>query len=137
MNFIALAYLFIVLVIDLATDYKLFLSQKDVKHKRGAWIRTAALIPCIALFAWDHPRINVMPAAIGVVVCICFMVAFTWVLFFDGVFNKLRKDPFFKTHNKPGTFDGFWHSIGVGLSATIKIVGFIASHICYWATYYS
>lgn len=120
---LAAIILFVVtLILDLWTDYNLFLSGKDVKHKRGGWLRAPTLGTAIALFSWQHPWWLWIVSG--------FMVFFVFVALFDGAWNTLRKDAFFKTHDK-GVFDKFWHSLGWLPSMLIKTCGIVLTVALY------
>jgi hypothetical protein len=110
--------LLLTLIIDLWTDYRLFLAAKDVKHKRGAWLRLPALGASVVFLSLHHPW--------WFWIITTGLVGSVFVTAFDGTWNLLRRDDFFKTHNK-GVWDAFWYRLGVIPSALIKLTTIVLS----------
>ena len=116
----------IVLAIDLITDYKRWLKQRIVNHKRGAWIRAVALIPSMIFLHLGNPFHNTKP--IELVVLIILMEFFVWWLIFDGCYNLLRGDNFWAIKGTTAALDKFQQTIGPFWTWIIKL-GFSISFL--------
>lgn len=81
-----------VLIWDILTDYNKWKKNIPVKHKKEFWIRFYLLLPSIILFTAFHPFIW----WIGLIL-VSIMEGFTFMLLFDGFYNRLRGDNFWFT----------------------------------------
>jgi len=91
---IAIAIAAVVLIIDLVTDYKLWLKYRNVvkkegsvKHKYGFWLRLAGLTPSLILGHWFLSPV----------------IGFAYWHLFDGILNILMGESWFRIGTTAGT----------------------------------
>lgn len=88
----------VALAIELLIDYKAFLKARIVKHKTKPVKRFFMLLPSIICFTANHP-FNWYEASPIVII----MLAASWWLLFDGLYNIIRNYPWWFNggHNDP------------------------------------
>lgn len=91
---IALVIAVVVLIIDLVTDYNLWLKYRNVvkpkgsvKHKYGFWLRLVGLTPAFILSGWFMAP----------------LIAFAYWHLFDGILNLLMGESWFRLGTTAGT----------------------------------
>ena len=120
------------LIVKLFDNYKKWLKHISPKHSKEWWIMVVVNIPSIVVFTMESKLIWYFAAPLSGA-----MIAFFLWLFFDGIYNLLRKYNFWFTgsddKDDPKS-DNFLQSIPVWLQAVIKIGGlalFLTLYIYY------
>ena len=84
MNIILASILFLtILYLDVHSDYKKWKENKPVNHLKEWLFRALFLVPSTILLALPEFSILSVLYSVGV-------VGFTWLLLFDGFYNKIR-----------------------------------------------
>lgn len=84
MNIILASILFfVILYLDVHSDYKKWKENKPVKHLKEWLFRALFLVPSAILLALPEFSILSVIHSIGI-------IGFTWLLLFDGFYNKIR-----------------------------------------------
>lgn len=120
MIIIAIILLLIVLAAKLAGNYKLWLQRKPVNHKKEWLLMALACIPSIILFTLASDFFWYISAPLSAVMCALFI----W-LFFDGIYNMLRRYHFFFTGSDDeddAITDNFLQAIPLVLHIFIKTI---------------
>lgn len=107
-----------VLLIDLFTDYQLWKHKKPINHTRGSLLRLIGLAPCVILL-----RLSSTP-----------LIFFLYWTLFDGLFNIIRKQPFWSTGtNDPddALTDNFLQQLSLKQHMIVKLGGIAISFIFY------
>jgi len=125
---------YLVLRWDINDDFKKWLENKGVKHKREFFLRIALLLPCIVGFTYASP----VNWYYGFIIS-GLMVGSSFMLLFDGLYNNKRKFNFwFNGSNGPhdrSRFDRFWSNMPNWKEATIKIGASLVFVAIYYLTF--
>lgn len=136
---IAITLFLVVLGADLWTDYRLWQDGLPINHVRGAWLRTAALMPTVAILAGFWPRwgeLGIPEKWLALLATTILMVGAVFWTVFDASFNLLRGfPPMFNGSVDPddSKLDTFLMTIPALWEAVLKI-GLVAGSIWLWIT---
>lgn len=92
---VAIILLIVALAYKIIHDYKWWLKERHIYHKKEWWrwlITAATCSPSIVLFTLSSPLIWYIALPLSCGMC----AGFIW-LFFDGIYNLLRRENFFYT----------------------------------------
>lgn len=126
---------YLVLRWDINDDFKKWLANKGVNHKREFFLRIALLVPCVVGFTYVNP----LPWYYGFIIS-GLMVGSAFCLLFDGLFNNKRRFNFWFNGSKGphdrSRFDDFWHNMPDWKEATIKIGASLVFVAAYFLSFF-
>lgn len=107
----------------LAVDYRLWLKEKHINHKKEWWRALVSVLTCspsIALFTIASGFTWYIALAVSTGLCFFFF----WLMF-DGIYNKLRRENWWFTGSddkEDAVTDNFLQAIPLALHIIIKTV---------------
>lgn len=120
MIWIAIILVVIILTAKLVGNYKLWLQRKPVKHKKEWVLMALGSIPSIILFTLASDFFWYIAAPISALM----IALFIW-LFFDGIYNLLRRYHFFFTGSDDeddAASDNFLQAIPTWVQVILKTI---------------
>lgn len=127
--FLGIIFFLLVFGFDLISDFKKWITHRSVDHTFEAWQRAIFLIPSIILFHLSCPNQQLKSLLI-----IILFLFFTYWLFFDGFYNKLRGYDwwFMGSDDKDDAkLDNLQQWLGLKCTKILKIGGFIITFFLY------